>query len=309
MPTSDAPDDRHETTLRIGTRGSALAKIQAERVKKRLETAHPELHCELVVISTVGDRDKQTPLTIIGGQGIFAKELQLAILDSRVDCAVHSLKDLPSILPDGLTLAAVLDRDDPRDVFLSPSGAALDDLPAGARVGTSSRRRMAQLIHARPDVEIIELRGNVDTRVSKVMDGSPERYDGAILAAAGIKRMGYEELITQTLDLDRFTPAPGQAALGVDCRSDDARTRELLAAINDPAAEVTTAAERAFLRAFGGGCTMPIGAHGTLDGDDVTLRVMVADDDLTQMRSERHTASAAEIREVAADAGRRMRTG
>ena len=195
--------------MRIGTRGSILAKIQAERVKARLEATYPGLDCELVVVSTIGDRDKQTPLTVIGGQGIFAKELQAAMLDGRIDCAVHSLKDLPSLLPAELTLAAVLDRDDPRDVFLSPTGATLDELPEGSRVGTSSRRRMAQLLHARPDVEIIELRGNVDTRVSKVMDGGPERYDGAILAAAGMRRMGYEEHIAQLLDLDRFTPAPG----------------------------------------------------------------------------------------------------
>lgn len=301
--TNEKPDG----TYRIGTRGSALAQIQAGRVKTRLEAAFPKLACELVVISTVGDRDKQTPLTVIGGQGVFAKELQQAILDGRVDCAVHSLKDLPSILPEGLILAAVMDRDDPRDVFLSPSGAMLDDLPPGARIGTSSRRRMAQLLHARPDVEIVELRGNVDTRVSKVMDGSPEGYDGAILAAAGIRRMGYEQVIAQTLDLDRFTPAPGQAALGIDCRIDDRRSREILATINDPATEVTTAAERAFLREFGGGCTMPIGAHATLAGDTVTMRVMVASDDLMNVQVERHSAGMEEIRDVAADAGRRLR--
>ena len=294
-------------TVRIGTRGSILAKIQAERVKARLEATYPGLECELVVVSTIGDRDKQTPLTVIGGQGIFAKELQAAMLDGRIDCAVHSLKDLPSLLPDELMLAAVLDRDDPRDVFLSPSGATLDELPEGSRVGTSSRRRMAQLLHARPDVEIIELRGNVDTRVSKVMNGGPERYDGAILAAAGMLRMGYEKHIAQLLDLDRFTPAPGQAALGIECRADDERTIALLAALSDPETETTTGAERAFLREFGGGCTMPIGAHGTLNDGQVTLRVMVADDDLGNVRVERLTAARGEIQDLATDCARRLR--
>ena len=294
-------------TFRIGTRGSALARLQANRVKERLEAAHPGLECILVIVSTIGDRDKQTPLTIIGGQGIFVKEVQQAILDGQVDCAVHSLKDLPSILPDELTLAAVVDRNDPHDVFLSPTGTTLDALPGGARVGTSSRRRMAQLLHARPDIEVVELRGNVDRRVSKVMDGSPEHYDGAILAAAGIRRMGYEHVIAQVLDLDRFTPAPGQAALGIDCLADDSRTRDILAAINDAEIETTTGAERAFLREFGGGCTMPIGAHGTLEDGVVTLRMMVADDDLSNVRFEQSVASAGEIRCLAAEAGRRFR--
>ncbi len=302
-------DNDRNSLFKIGTRGSELAQIQARRVKARLEAQFPSLECELVIISTIGDRDKQTPLTIIGGQGVFAKELQQAIFDGRVDCAVHSLKDLPSILPEGLILAAVLDRDDPRDVFLSPTGATLAELPPGARVGTSSRRRMAQILHARPDVEIVELRGNVDTRVNKVMNGSPEGYDGAILAAAGIRRMGYSEMVAETLDLDRFTPAPGQAALGVDCRLDDLRARELLAAINDAAIEATTTAERAFLREFGGGCTMPIGAHATLAGDAMTLRVMVADDDLAHVRSEQHSGSVADVQGFAADAGQRLRAG
>ncbi|CAN5609700.1 hydroxymethylbilane synthase [soil metagenome] len=302
-------EDRSGPPFRIGTRGSALAQIQAGRVKQRLDATFPSLNCELVVISTQGDRDKQTPLTVIGGQGVFAKELQFALLENRIDCAVHSLKDLPSILPDGLVLAAVMERDDPHDVFISPHGCSLDDLPTGARVGTSSRRRMAQVLHARPDIEIIELRGNVDTRVSKVMNGSPERYDGAVLAAAGIRRMGYQETITQTLDLDRFTPAPGQAALGVECRADDETARRIFDVLSDPETSMTTAAERAFLREFGGGCTMPIGAHGTLDDGVVTLRVMVASEDLRHVQIDRLTAEPEHIQDVAAVAARAMRSG
>lgn len=298
-----------EQPVRIGTRGSALAQIQAITVKDHLEAAVPGLSCELVIINTAGDRDKQTPLTVIGGQGVFAKELQAALFDRRIDCAVHSLKDLPSLLPEGLTLAAVLERDDPRDVFLSPSGATLDNLQAGSRVGTSSRRRMAQLLHARPDVELVELRGNVDTRVNKVVNGGPERYDGAILAAAGIHRMGYEQHIAETLDLDRFTPAPGQAALGIECRADDDEALKLFSRLNDSEVATTTGAERAFLREFGGGCTMPIGAHGTLEDGQVMLRVMVADDDLANVRAERLVADANEIESVAIEAARRFRSG
>ena len=298
---------RNGRPFTIGTRGSALARIQAGRVKQRLEAAFPALDCELVVVNTQGDRDKQTPLTVIGGQGIFAKELQLALLEDRINCAVHSLKDLPSVLPDELALAAVMERDDPRDVFLSPDGCTLDEVPEGARVGTSSRRRMAQILHARPDVEIVELRGNVDTRVSKVMDGSPERYDGAVLAAAGIKRMGYQDAIAQTLDIDRFPPAPGQAALGVECRADDEVTRGMFDTLSDPATVVTTGAERAFLREFGGGCTMPIGAHGTLDDGIVTLRVMVASEDLRNVEFDTLRAAPDEIERVAAGTARTMR--
>jgi hydroxymethylbilane synthase len=305
----NAVGDYSGHTIRIGTRGSALAQIQARRVRDRLETAFPGLDCELIIINTAGDRDKETPLTVIGGQGVFAKELQLALLDHRIDCAVHSLKDLPSVLPEGLRLAAALERDDPRDVILSPHGATLDELPAGARVGTSSRRRMAQLLHVRPDVEIVELRGNVDTRVSKVMNGSSERYDAAILAAAGIRRMGYDEQISESLDVNRFTPAPGQAALGIECRADDDPVLDLFAALNDPTVAATTGAERAFLREFGGGCTMPIGAYGTLEDDQVRLRVMVASEDLSNLQAEHVTAHKDEIERAAAEAGRRFRSG
>ncbi|HLT21414.1 MAG TPA: hydroxymethylbilane synthase [Thermomicrobiales bacterium] len=296
--------DQTVGTMRIGTRGSALAQIQAGRIKERLEAAYPALRCEIVIISTEGDRDKQTPLTVIGGRGVFAKDLQLALLDGRIDCAVHSLKDLPTRLPEGLVLAAVLERDDPRDVFLSPNGKTLEELPAGARVGTSSRRRMAEVRHARPDVEIVELRGNVDTRVRKVMAG--DQYDGAVLAAAGIRRMGYADKIAEVLDLDRFTPSPGQAALGVECRADDAATLALFAPLADPETTITTGAERAFLREFGGGCTLPIGAHGTLEDDQITLRVMVASEDLRDVRFDRFSAGPDEIEALAAERAREL---
>jgi hydroxymethylbilane synthase len=269
--------------LRLGTRASALARLQTQRVIDALQTAHPHLRCEAVVLSTAGDRDKQTPLSVIGGQGIFAKDLQRAILDGEIDGAVHSVKDLTSELPEGLTLAAVLDRADPRDVLISRHPGGLDGLPRGARVGTSSLRRRAQLLLARPDLEAVELRGNVDTRLAKVLDDPNGPYDAAILAAAGVERMGWAARVSEYLDVDRFTPAPGQGALGVDCRADDHATRELLATVTDPIASAEVAAERAFLRAVGGGCRSPLAAHARIDGDLLDMWAMYANEELSRI--------------------------
>lgn len=269
--------------LRLGTRGSALALWQARRVQARLEQAHPGLRCELVIVSTQGDRDKTTPLATLGGQGIFTTELQAALRRGEIDAGVHSLKDLPSSLPDGVLLAATLERGDPRDAFISARYGAIADLPPGARVGTSSRRRMVQLLELRPDLTVIELRGNVDTRMRKVLDGSPEAYDGAVLAVAGLSRMGWGEQIAAYLSVDDFTPAPGQAALGVDCRADDERTRVLLAAIDDPETTLLTGIERAFLRAVGAGCRSPVAAFAERDDRRIVLRAMLAAEDLRRV--------------------------
>jgi hydroxymethylbilane synthase len=270
------------TTLRIGSRGSRLALLQTQRVIEALNALHPDLTCETVVIATAGDRDKQTPLSVLGGQAVFAKELQTAILQGEIDCAVHSVKDLTSTLPDGLTLAAVLDRGDPRDALLSRSGSGLADLPSGARVGTSSRRRMTQLRVMRPDIEVVELRGNVDTRVARVFDDEA-RYDAAILAAAGVIRMGWEERVSEYLDVAVFTPAPGQAALGVDCRQNDRATRRLLEAISDRTTTLEVEAQRAFLRTVGGGCTSPLAAHAQIEGDIVRMWAMLADESMERV--------------------------
>ncbi|HUG14898.1 MAG TPA: hydroxymethylbilane synthase [Thermomicrobiales bacterium] len=270
-------------SIRVGTRGSRLARLQTDRVVSALRDWNQELTFDEVVISTAGDRDKLTPLSVIGGQAIFAKELQQAILDERVDCAVHSVKDLTSILPAGLTLAAVLDRSDPRDVLVSRHEGGLASLPPGARVGTSSRRRMTQLRLARPDIEIVELRGNVDTRLAKVLDDTSGAYDAVILAAAGVLRMGYEQRISEYLDLSLFTPAPGQAALGVDCRTDDRATREILASVNDWTAATEVEAERAFLRALGGGCASPMAAHARIEGDIIRMWAMLADETMERV--------------------------
>lgn len=268
-------------TLRLGTRGSALAIWQTENVIDRLTRYHPDLKCEVHIISTQGDRDKETPLSIIGGQGIFIKELERSILAGEVDCAVHSLKDMPGIVPDGLTIEAILDRHDPRDVLISRHEGGLSGLPEGATVGTSSRRRMVQLQEARPDINTIELRGNVDTRINKALDADGP-YDAAILAAAGVLRMEREDTISQYLDPGVFTPAPGQAALAVECRQDDLSTRALLAAIHDDRVALAVEVERAALRGIGGGCRSPIGAYATWESSAIRLQAMLASDDLSK---------------------------
>ena len=270
-------------TLRLGTRGSALARLQTQRVIEAVLRTHPDVQCEAVVLSTAGDRDKQTPLSVIGGQGIFAKDLQRAILDGEIDCAVHSVKDLTSQLPGGLLLAAVLDRADPRDALISRHPGGLAGLPRGARVGTSSLRRRAQLLLARADLVAVELRGNVDTRLAKVLDDPAGSYDAAILAVAGIERMGWSERIGEYLDVERFTPAPGQGALGVDCRADDQPIRALLATIADPIASAEVEAERAFLRAVGGGCRSPLAAYARVDGDLIEMWAMFANEELSRI--------------------------
>jgi hydroxymethylbilane synthase len=278
-----ATDDAPSTVLRIGTRGSRLALLQTERVIEALRSMHADMAFEAVVVSTQGDRDKHTPLSVIGGQAVFAKELQQAILRGEIDCAVHSAKDLTSTFPEGLTLAAVLDRGDPRDVLVSRHPGGLADLPVGARVGTSSRRRMAQLRLARPDIEPVEMRGNVDSRLAKVLDDPESTYDAAILAAAGVLRMGHAERISEYLDISTFTPAPGQAALGVDCRVEDRTTRSLLHDVSDEIAKLEVEAERTFLRTIGGGCTSPLAAHASVDGDIVRMWAMFADESMDRI--------------------------
>jgi len=254
--------------------------------------AYPKLHCETVVISTQGDRDKQTPLSVIGGQAVFVKELESAITTGEVDCAVHSVKDLNSRLSDGLTLGAILDREDPRDVLISRHSGGLTDLPEGAKVGTSSRRRMAQVRMARPDLELIELRGNIDTRIAKVLDDSTGPYDAALLAAAGVIRMGWEDRVAEFLDVSSFTPAPGQGALGVECRADDSVTLRLLSEIADAAVTSEVEAERAFLRVIGGGCRSPLAAHAHVQGDTVRMWAMYADEELRQIATTEDEADA-----------------
>src|SRR5215472_12554529 len=211
--------------VRVGTRGSALAIAQTVLVIDALSAIAPDVQFEQVIIRTEGDRDKVTPLAVIGGQGVFTASLQNALLNGEVDCAVHSAKDLPPVTPGGLTLAAFPQRADARDVFISRHGLPLGGLPSGARIGTSSRRRIVQARATNPDIELIELRGNLDTRLRK---STEPQYDGIIVAAAGLDRMGWQERITEYLSVDRFVPSPGQGALAVECRADDAKMISLL---------------------------------------------------------------------------------
>lgn len=261
--------------LRLGTRGSRLALFQAELVKARLEELHPGLSVEIRILQTTGDRITDVPLAKIGDKGLFTKELDRAILSGEVQLAVHSLKDMPTVLVEGLALGAVLDREDPRDVLIPAPGRprTLAELPAGARIGTSSLRRRAQLRHLRPDLVVDDLRGNLDTRFGRLREG---RFDAAILARAGVVRLGHEDMIGEVLDAPAWLPAAGQGALGIAVGSEDERTNEFLRPLDDPDARMTTAAERAFLRALEGGCQIPIGASARLEADRLRLHGLVA---------------------------------
>ena len=256
--------------IRIGTRGSALALWQAEHVKDRLTALGHEV--SLRVITTTGDRLLDRRLEAVGGKGAFLKEIEEALQAREVDLAVHSLKDVPTILPDGLELCAMLERADPRDALLS-AGAGLDELPPGATVGTTSLRRQAQLRAVRPDLELADLRGNVDTRIRRLREG---RYDAILLAMAGLARLGRADEVTEPLDPRRFVPAPGQGAIALECRADDTPVGEAVASLDHAPTARRVAAERAFLAALGGGCNVPLGAHAFGQGAGLELIGLVA---------------------------------
>lgn len=260
-------------SIRLGTRGSQLALAQTHCVAAALRQVRPDLTVEIVTVRTTGDRRGES-LREIGGQGAFTRELEFALLDGQVDVAVHSLKDLPSTLTPGLLLAATPAREDVRDVLISRDGRGLAALPAGSRVGTGSLRRAAQLLRARPDLEIVDIRGNVDTRLRKLDEG---QYDAIVLAAAGLQRLGRPDRISEFMPTDVLLPAPGQAALGLECRADDQATRIILAALNDDATFAAITAERAVLRTVGAGCRLPIAALGIVTDEHLTLRARVLD--------------------------------
>lgn len=249
--------------IRIGTRGSQLALYQANWVKDRLTEVHPHLHVTLMKIKTTGDKIQDAPLAKIGGKGLFVKEIEEALIQRKIDLAVHSIKDVPTEFPEGLHLAAITKREDPRDVFISKDGTLLKDLPRGAKIGTSSLRRQAQLLHFRGDFEMIPLRGNLDTRIRKLktMD-----LDGVVLALAGVKRLNLEKNITEILPTEISLPAVGQGALGIETRIGDQETEGYLQFLNDPESSVAVSAERAFLKKLEGGCQVPIAAFGRMEG-------------------------------------------
>ena len=267
-----------KSELIIGSRGSKLALTQAGIVKNGLALAYPSIDIRIEVIKTTGDV-KTEPLSIIGGQGVFTRELEEALLDGRIDVAVHSLKDLPTILPPGLMIAAICKRDDPRDALvlnrsLKPKTASLAALPANAVVGTSSPRRLAQLKHLRKDLVIKELRGNVDTRLRKLDEG---HYDALVLACAGLRRLGLDNRISAPLPAGEMLPAIGQGALGIETRIDDADSTEAVSKLDHKFTRLACTAERAFLRGLGGGCLLPIAAYAVVREKRIKLDGLIAD--------------------------------
>lgn len=258
----------------IATRGSQLALWQAEHIKSRLMERHPGLEVELLVLKTKGDIILDVPLAKVGGKGLFVKEIEEALLSGSADLAVHSMKDVPMVLPEGLTLGAVPEREVCTDLFLSEKYASLEELPQGAKLGTSSLRRQAQSLALRPDLEVAMLRGNVETRLRKMKEG---QYDAIILARAGVKRLGLGASLQQDLTPPAFLPAVGQGALGVEIREDRPEVREFVAFLEHMPTRLCVTAERAFLRRLDGGCQVPIAAHAVLEGEELILEALVAD--------------------------------
>ncbi|WP_180024939.1 MULTISPECIES: hydroxymethylbilane synthase [unclassified Acinetobacter] len=254
--------------LKIATRQSPLALWQAEHIRARLEALHANLKVELVTFVTQGDKILDTPLAKIGGKGLFVKELEAALLDGRADLAVHSMKDVPMALPEGLSLAVICEREDPLDAFVSNTYNSFDELPQGAKVGTSSLRRKCQILKQRPDLEIIDLRGNVGTRLSKLDAGN---YDAIILASAGLKRLGLGERIRHTLEPVVSLPAVGQGALGLECRSQDQTVLDLILPLMHTETNACVRAERAFNAYLEGGCQVPIAGYATLENGQIHL--------------------------------------
>ncbi len=258
--------------MRVGTRGSQLALRQANLVKESLAAAHPGLEVALVTIKTEGDIIQDRPLALFGGKGLFVKQIEEALLEGRVDLAVHSMKDVPTDIPQGLAFAAIPGREDPRDALISLEKKELEQLPSAALVGTSSIRRRAQLLHLRADLSVRELRGNLDTRLRKLKEG---QFDAIILAAAGLNRMGWQHISPRFLAPERFIPAPGQGALGLEARTDDEWANRLVASLNCPQTFREVTAERAFAKGLGGGCQVPVAAYAQEKSATLTLTGLV----------------------------------
>ncbi len=265
-------------SIKIGTRGSQLALWQANWTKSTLNQIFPSLSIQLVAIKTTGDKILDAPLAKVGGKGLFVKEIEEALLDGRIDLAVHSMKDMPTLIPQGLMIGSIPKRETPVDVLISRHGQRFSELTLGARIGTCSLRRAAQLRHARPDLDILPLRGNLDTRLKKLESGA-EGLEAIVLAAAGIKRLNLQECITEYLDETIMLPAVGQGALCIESRVDDPKLAQVLAALDDPATRTVVLGERAFLNRLEGSCQVPIAALGKIDKDTFSLSGLVADID------------------------------
>lgn len=276
-------------SVRIGTRGSALAQRQTAIVADLLRAAWPGLKIEIQIISTYGDQVTDVPLPQMGGEGVFTNTLEIALRAGQIDVAVHSLKDLPVVPAPGVVIGAVPERANPADALVSRGGYGIETLPSGATVGTCSRRRAAQLRYLRPDIQTLDIRGNVDTRIAKAhaVDGS---FDAIVLACAGLERLGRTEAISEVLSLDSVLPAPGQAALGVQCR-DEEQWKKLLRPVNHLMTEVAVTAERAFLSALGGGCSLPVAAYAHIQENNLNLvgRVIAPDGSSQIQAQQSHT--------------------
>ena len=292
--------------LRIGTRGSPLALAQAHEVRARLAAAHgcAEEAIAIVTIRTSGDMIQDRPLAEAGGKGLFTKEIEEALIDGRVDVAVHSAKDMPTVLPSGLAIAACLPREDARDVFISRKAKTLAALPPGAVVGTASLRRQAQVLRLRPDVEVVTLRGNVGTRIAKLEAGA---VDATLLALAGLKRLGLDEVATAILEVDAFVPAVGQGTIAMETRDHDQTTRNMLQTIADQPAQTALSAERGFLAALEGSCRSPIAGHATVAGGEVRFRGMILRADGSEVLECQRVGPTADAEALGRDAGAELR--
>ena len=291
--------------LRIGSRGSPLALAQSESVRAALAALHPGLEIEIETIRTSGDRFIDRDLSEIGGKGLFTKEIEEALIAGGIDIAVHSMKDVPTWLPDGLGIFCLLEREDPRDVFISSIASGLGGLEPGATVGTASLRRKAQILHSRPDLVVVPLRGNVHTRIEKIKRGEA---DATLLALAGLKRLGIAEGAGAVLETDEMLPAVAQGAIGIECRAEDARARELIAPLNHVPTVARVTAERAALAALDGSCRTPIAALAEFDGAGaLALKVLIAKPDGSALFDTRRRGPAAEAEAMGKDAGRELR--
>jgi hydroxymethylbilane synthase len=287
----------------IGTRGSSLALWQANWVKSEIERANPELEVSLLKIKTTGDKILDVPLAKVGGKGLFVKEIEEALMEGRVHLAVHSMKDVPTELPNGLHLRAITKREDPRDAVFSRTGERLFDLQKGAKIGTSSLRRQSQIRNKRPDFDIQHLRGNLDTRLKRLEEG---RFDAIILAGAGAKRLGLERRITELLPIDVSLPAIGQGALGIETKVDDNFINNLVAPFDHSETSCAVRAERALLRRLEGGCQVPIAAHGEIDRDTLKLTGLVASVDGRKIIKDRIIGSKSEAEALGKELAERL---
>jgi hydroxymethylbilane synthase len=292
--------------LRLGTRGSPLALTQARMVRQALAAAHglEAGQIGITVIRTSGDRIQDRPLAEVGGKGLFTKEIEEALIAGTIDFAVHSSKDMPTVLPDGLVLSAFLEREDPRDAFISRKAKSVAGLPRGATVGTASLRRQAMMKRLRPDLVVVPFRGNVETRLRKLDEGVA---DATVLALAGLKRLGLADAVTAVLDADEFLPAVGQGAIGIETRANDARTRQMLAAINHADTAQALAAERAFLAVLDGSCRTPIAGHATVSSGIIRFRGMIVKPDGSEAFETTREGSVRDAERLGADAGAELK--